>query len=69
MSLQAELLHTTVPSERIALSDTKGSAAAWRLLDAGSLLRLLFNPEDAGDMFLRNVCSLSAGYTTLYLRR
>jgi hypothetical protein len=28
-----------------------------------------FDPEYGGDMFLRNVCSLSTGYTALYPRR
>jgi hypothetical protein len=29
---------------------------------AGFLLGLFFDPEDEGDMFLRNVCSLSTDY-------
>jgi hypothetical protein len=28
---------------------------------------LFFNPENAGDMFLRNVGSFSTGYTAFYL--
>jgi hypothetical protein len=36
---------------------------------AGFLLILLFNPEDGGDMFLRNVGSLSTGYKTLKPRK
>jgi hypothetical protein len=31
-------------------------------LHAGFLLHFLFNPEDAGDMFLQNVSSLSTDY-------
>jgi hypothetical protein len=36
---------------------------------AGSLLGLFLNPEDGGDMFLRNVSRLSTDYTALYPRR
>jgi hypothetical protein len=41
---------------------------AANLLYAGFLLDSLFDPEDRGDMFLRNVGSFSTGYTTLYPR-
>jgi hypothetical protein len=34
-----------------------------------SLLNLFFNPEDGGDIFLRNVGWHSAGYAVLYPRR
>jgi hypothetical protein len=33
------------------------------------LFVLVFEPEDAGDMFLRNVDRLSTDYTALYPRR
>jgi hypothetical protein len=33
-----------------------GTEAACHLFDAGFLLGLFFDPEDGGDMFLRNVC-------------
>jgi hypothetical protein len=33
---------------------------------AASLLFLFFDPEDGGDMFLRNVGGLSTDYTALY---
>jgi hypothetical protein len=36
---------------------------------AGFLLSLYFDPEDGGDMFLRNVGCLSTDYTALYPRR
>jgi hypothetical protein len=36
---------------------------------AGFFLGFLFDPENGGDMFLRNVDSLSTVYTALYLRR
>jgi hypothetical protein len=36
---------------------------------AGILLCLFFDPEDGGDMFLRNVGRLSTDYTALYPRR
>jgi hypothetical protein len=38
------------------------------LLHSGLLLGLLFNPQDGGDMFLRNVGLLSPGRTALYPR-
>jgi hypothetical protein len=38
-------------------------------LHAGSLLGLLFNPEDGDKMFLRNVSLLSMDYLALYPRR
>jgi hypothetical protein len=37
------------------------------LFHAGLFLGLYFDPENEGDMFLRNVGSLSMGYTPLYL--
>jgi hypothetical protein len=36
---------------------------------AGFLLGLFFDPEEGGDMFLRNVDSLSTVYRELYPRR
>jgi hypothetical protein len=39
------------------------------LLHVDFLLGLLFNPEDVGDMFLRNVGCLSPDYTALYPKR
>jgi hypothetical protein len=36
---------------------------------AGFMLGLFFCPADGHDMFLRNVCWLSTGYTALYPRR
>jgi hypothetical protein len=33
------------------------------LIQAGLLLGLVFDPEYGGDIFLRNVCLLSTGYT------
>jgi hypothetical protein len=36
---------------------------------AGFLLGLFSDPEDGGDMFLRNVGCLSTDYTALYPRR
>jgi hypothetical protein len=41
------------------------SGLACCLFYAGFLLGLLINPEDGGDMFLRNVSLLSAYNTTL----
>jgi hypothetical protein len=45
------------------------SHSAHCLLHAGSLLGLLFNPEDGRDTFLRNVSLLSLGNKMLYDRR
>jgi hypothetical protein len=39
------------------------------LFRVGFLIALLFNPEDGGDMFLRNVRWLLTDYTVLYLKR
>jgi hypothetical protein len=39
------------------------------LFHSGFLLSLLFNPEDEGDMLLRNVGLLSTDYTALNRRR
>jgi hypothetical protein len=36
---------------------------------AGFFLDLFFDPEDGGDMLLRNVCLFSTDYTALYFRR
>jgi hypothetical protein len=36
------------------------------LLHAGFMLGVLFDPEDGGDIFLRNVGRLSTDYTALY---
>jgi hypothetical protein len=36
---------------------------------AGFLLGLFFDPEEGGDMFLRNVGGFSTEYTALYHRR
>jgi hypothetical protein len=47
----------------------KCSCSACYLLHVGFLLGWLFDPEDGGDMFLRNVSWLSTDYTALYLSR
>jgi hypothetical protein len=38
------------------------------MLHAGFLLVLFFDPEDGGDVFLRNVGRLSTDYASLYPR-
>jgi hypothetical protein len=40
-----------------------------RLLHSGVFLRLLFYPDDAGHIFLRNIGWISPDYTALYPRR
>jgi hypothetical protein len=39
------------------------------LLHAGFLLGIVFDPEDGGNIFPRNVGSFSTDYTALYPRR
>jgi hypothetical protein len=46
---------------RLHLQGQRVSKLSMLPTSAGSLLALLFNPEDAGDMFLRNV-PLSSHY-------
>jgi hypothetical protein len=41
----------------------------WLCFHAGFLLGLFFNPEDGGNMFLRNFGWFSTDYTALYPRR
>jgi hypothetical protein len=36
---------------------------------AGGKFDLILNPEGIDEIFLRNMCSFSADYTALYLRR
>jgi hypothetical protein len=44
----------------------KPSISVCYLLYIGFLLGLFFDPEDGGDMLLRNIGRLSMEYTTLY---
>jgi hypothetical protein len=48
---------------------TPQSALLATCFDAGFLLALFFDPEDGGDVFLRNVWWLSTDYAALYPRR
>jgi hypothetical protein len=43
--------------------------SVFRLLIADFLLRLLFYPEDEGDMFLRNIGGLLPNYNGFQVRR
>jgi hypothetical protein len=47
----------------------KETGLACCLLHAGFLLGLFFNPEDKGDISLRNVGCFSTDYTALYPTR
>jgi hypothetical protein len=40
----------------------------WLFLASWFLARMIFDPEDGGDTFLRNVCS-HTDYTAVYLKR
>jgi hypothetical protein len=53
----------------LGLIRTIYSFAACYLLHSGLLFGLFFDPEDGGEMFLRNACWLLTGHTELYLRR
>jgi hypothetical protein len=44
----------------------RNQSSALYMLHVGVLLVLVFEPDDGGDMFLRNVGWLSADYTSLY---
>jgi hypothetical protein len=55
-------------TRRIHLHGRSVSHACY-LLHADFLLGLSFDPEDGGEMFLRNVGWLSTDYTALYYRR
>jgi hypothetical protein len=43
--------------------------SAYCMLRSGILVCLLFNPEDGGNIFLRNVGWLPSDYTALYSRK
>jgi hypothetical protein len=46
-------------------SQVQRPRSACYLIHAGFFLGLFFDPEDGGNIFLRNVCRLSTGYTAL----
>jgi hypothetical protein len=46
----------------------QADCSACHLLHAGFLNGIVFDPEDGGNMFLRNVSWLWTDYTTLYAR-
>jgi hypothetical protein len=48
---------------------TGGKAVLATCFQGGFLLRLLFEPEDGSDMFLRNVGRLATDYAASYPRR
>jgi hypothetical protein len=48
---------------------SQGQALLASFFHVGFLLGFFFDPEDGGDMFFRNVRSLSTVYTALYPRR
>jgi hypothetical protein len=55
-----------MPSKKPALRQTASGSTCY-LLHAVILLGFFFDPEEGGDMFLKNVGSLSADYTSLHL--
>jgi hypothetical protein len=57
------------PSNKPAWSKLQAKPTNYYLLHAGFLSGLLFDPEDGGDIFLRNVGWLSTDYMALYPRR
>jgi hypothetical protein len=51
--------------QRVSQAKDQHEAGRLCLLPIGVLLRLLFDPVDGGDVFLRNVCLLSPDYTAI----
>jgi hypothetical protein len=52
-----------------AEKSVKAGGKLSHLFHSGFLFSLFFDPEDGGDMFVRNIGLLSTDYTTLFPRR
>jgi hypothetical protein len=56
-------------NERFGEKNLQVASRTFFVLHNDFLLGLFFDPEDGGDIFLRNVGWVSAVYTALYQRR
>jgi hypothetical protein len=60
---------TISPPSLGAEEQAKQKSSNYCQLHSGLLVRLLFDPEDRGDIFVRKVCCPSANCVALYSRR